>query len=50
MVVAEVVLEPTLAVTLTCAGQLCGHVARRGTRHDMRTSIVLSGGVCDIVT
>jgi hypothetical protein len=29
--VLHLVSEPTLAVTRACAGQVCGHVARRGT-------------------
>jgi hypothetical protein len=29
--VLHLVLEPTLDVTRVCAGQVCGHVARRGT-------------------
>jgi hypothetical protein len=29
--VLHLVSEPTLAVTRACAGQMCGHVARRGT-------------------
>jgi hypothetical protein len=29
--VLHLVSEPTLAVTRACVGQVCGHVARRGT-------------------
>jgi hypothetical protein len=29
--VLHLVSEPTLAVTRVCAGQVCGHVAHRGT-------------------
>jgi hypothetical protein len=45
--VLHLVSEPTLAVTRVCAGQVCGHVARRGTRTDVSNRGVPGLGLID---